>query len=151
YVRFGNERGVYFFSLNTNRRLVSAGGRAASLPFRQTPMRIREENDRLLFRGDPLPAGQKGMLQGTYQPFSAIFRQIIGSLSYFLYERYCICMSRNNHNVKVHINQKQWTLQQAYMNIHEIQNIHFTYDTFSHYCDYLPSVVYPFENIGIIS
>src|SRR5699024_9570692 len=116
------ERGVYFFSLNTNRRLVSAGGRAASLPFRQTPMMIREENDRLLFRGDPLPAGQKGMLQGTYQPFSAIFRPKIGSLSYFLTERYCIWMIRNNHIVKVPINHKQWRLQQAYMTIQENQN-----------------------------
>src|SRR5699024_6546490 len=28
YVLFGNEAGVYFFSLNTNSQLVSAGGRA---------------------------------------------------------------------------------------------------------------------------
>lgn len=151
YVRFGNERGVYFFSLNTNSRLVSAGGRAVSLPFRQVPMMIRKENDRLLFRGDPLPVGQKGMLQGTYQPYSTVFEPKIDSLSHFLTERYCIWMIRNNHTVKVPINHKQWRLQQAYTTIQENQNIHFTNDTFSHYCDYLHSVVYPFENIGIIS
>src|SRR5699024_5987219 len=49
YVRFGNERMSSY----------SSGGRAVSLPFRQVPMMIRKENDRLLFRGDPLPVGQK--------------------------------------------------------------------------------------------
>jgi len=93
------------------------------------------------------------MLQGTYQPYSAVFKPKIDSLSHFLTERYCIWMIRNNRLVKAPINHEQWRLQQAHTTIQENQNncFPFTNDTFSHYCGYQHAVIYPFENIGMIS
>src|SRR5699024_12702284 len=55
YVRVGNERGVYFFSINANRLLAAIGGSAVSLPFNKASISINEQNDYFVFSGEGLP------------------------------------------------------------------------------------------------
>lgn len=153
YVRFGDERGVYFFSINTDRKLTALGGNAVSLPFRQAPMMIQKENDHFLFSGEQLPAGQKGMLQVAYQPHSPVFTSGTDSLSHFLTERYCIWMVRGSHLVKAPIIHTHWRLQQTYTSIQGNRHFPFPFtdETFSHYSAYKHAMIYPFENVGIIA
>lgn len=153
YVHFGNERGVYFFSINTDNHLAAAGGNIASLPFKQARMTIQKENEGFFFSGNHLPASQKGMLQVAYQPVSPVFKPEPFSLSHFLTERYCVWMIRGNRLVKSPISHAHWDLQQADTSIRENQHFGFpfTNDTFSHYSAYQHTVIYPFENVGIIS
>lgn len=153
YVHFGDERGVYFFSINTDRKLVALGGNTVSLPFRQAPMTIQNESDYFLFSGEQLPAEEKGSLQVAYHPYSPVFTPEPGSLPNFLAERYCIWMTQGSHLVKAPIIHTHWHLQQANTSFrgNRAFPFPFTDETVSHYSAYKHAMIYPFENVGIVS
>src|SRR5699024_12679138 len=68
YVRFGNEHGVYFFSINANKLLATIGGGAVSLPFNKASISINEQNDYFVFSGEGLPYNSTGSVQISYRP-----------------------------------------------------------------------------------
>ena len=153
YVRFGNERGVYFFSINANRLLAAIGGSAVSLPFNKASISINEQNDYFVFSGEGLPNNYKGTVQISYRPQFTTFKPEASSLAYFLTERYCIWMIRGNHLIKAPINHTSWQLQPAHTSIEKNNSFVFpiTNDTFSHYSAFKHTVIYPFEYVGKFS
>lgn len=150
YVRFGNERGVYFFSINANRLLAAIGGSAVSLPFNKASISINEQNDYFVFSGKGLPYNRTGSVQISYRPQLTTFKPEPSSLAYFLTERYCIWMIRGNHLIKAPINHTSWQLQPAHTSIEKNDQFIFpiTNDTFSHYSAFKHTVIYPFEYVG---
>src|SRR5699024_12309726 len=84
YVRFGNERGVYFFSINANKLLAAIGGSAVSLPFIKASILINEQNDYFIFSGEGLPNNYKGKVQISYRSQFITFNIDSSSLACFL-------------------------------------------------------------------
>lgn len=153
YIHFGNERGVYFFSINADHQLVKWGGSLAALPFAKAPMVIQKGGNGFQFTGNRLPADQKGNLQVAYEPQSPSFTPHVSSLAHFLTERYCNWMLRGNTIVKSPISHTHWTLQNAHISIKEDSNLSFpiTDETIAHYSQYKRAMIHPFERIGKIS
>lgn len=147
YVRFGNERGVYFFSIHTNSSIAAASGNLVALPFRKAPITIQQENETFQFAGERLGVEQKGKLQLVYKPNSISFIPEPMTLAHFLTERYCIWMMRGTDLVKAPISHTSWQLQEAEICIGKNQHTSFSFtkDTLSHYSTCQHAMLHPFE------
>lgn len=147
YVQYGNERGVYFFSINVSDRMVQIGGRLASLPFSKACMHIKKEGDTYRFSADHLFGRPYITFDVMYAPQSAVFTPEAGSLSHFLTERYCIWIHRHQKVLKAPIYHTHWDLQDAQMLNHARAHLPFpmTHETIAHYARFKQAYIHPFE------
>lgn len=154
YVKFGNERGVYFFSINADSSMVKTGGNLASLPFSRANMTMQKVEDTIYFEANRLLENQKYMtFNVAYRPNSSVFTPHPDSLPYFLTERYCIWMFKGNTILKAPILHSHWNLQQANISVTESNNLPFpfTLDSFAHYAGFKHSFIHLFEKFGKVS
>lgn len=156
YVKLGNEhneRGIYFFSINTDHLLVKLGGRLASLPFLRANITMRKDNNAVHFEANRLFEMQRSQFSLVYRPKSPPFIPHPDSLPYFLTERYCIWMFKGDTILKAPIFHSHWKLQQAEMTIKESDNLPFSMnqDTFAQYAAFKHSLIHPFEKFGKVS
>src|SRR5699024_7468190 len=154
YVRFGNERGVYFFSINVDDPFVSIGGNLASLPFSQAGMAMKKQKDGSFhFAANRLFANQKHSFDVSYTPDTTMFTPQNDSLSSFLTERYCIWTFRGNTIVKAPIFHTHWQLQKAAITVHTGDNfpVPITKETLAYYAHHKHAFIHPFEKTGIAS
>jgi len=115
YVRYGGRPGVYFFSLDAEKRLiVEAARRWFHLPYHQAAMRmkratyIRYES----MRTHPGSAGAD--LHAVYRATTDPATSAPGSIEYFLTERYCLYAIDPYGRVLVgEIDHQPWPLQRA--------------------------------------
>lgn len=115
YVRYGGRPGVYFFSLDAEKRLiVETARRWFYLPYHHAEMRmkratyVRYESSRT-HEGSP-PAE----MLSVYRPCSEPCQSLPGSLEYFLTERYCLYAIDPLKRVLVgEIDHQPWPLQRA--------------------------------------
>lgn len=153
YVRFGNERGVYFFSIHTDSRLADAGGRVVSLPFSNTVMQMHKQSGLFHMKAEGLFGRSNSCLEVSYQPNSAAFTPRTDSLLHFLSERYCVWMFWGKTIVKAPIFHTHWHQQPADTSI--IRNEHFpfpiTHESLFYYSKYKHAVMHPFERVGKVS
>jgi uncharacterized protein len=115
YVRRGEQRGVWFLSLDAaNRPAVHAARRWYNLPYFEAAMELEESageiaySSRRTHRGAP-PAE----FEARYGPVGPLQRAGPGTLEEFLMERYCM-FTQSPHGLAVcEIHHQPWELQRA--------------------------------------
>ena len=116
YVRHRGVPGVYFFSLDADNRLVVATARRFfHLPYFPADMTIATDGGGVHYhsrrRG---PAAAAASFSARYQAVGGSSEPVLGTLEYFLTERYCLfTVNRSGRVLRVDIHHPPWTLQQA--------------------------------------
>lgn len=113
YVRVADRPGVYFFSLDAARWLAVAAARTLlNLPYYTADMTIQHRGDGLCYESArrTREAKFKAIYAATDTPFAAS----VGSIEYFLTERYCLYHhNRRGHPYRLDILHLPWSLQVA--------------------------------------
>jgi uncharacterized protein YqjF (DUF2071 family) len=114
YVRVGNRAGVYFFSLDAARWLAVAAARMLlNLPYYTADMAIQRRGDRLHYES-ARRTREGAELKVIYAPTGAPFAASVGTIEYFLTERYCLYHhNRRGHPYRLDIHHLPWSLQLA--------------------------------------
>jgi uncharacterized protein YqjF (DUF2071 family) len=114
YVRVADRPGVYFFSLDAGGRLAVAAARALlNLPYYTAAMSVERRGDGLHYRS-ARRTRRPAEFRATYEPASVPFVASVGSIEYFLTERYCLFHhDRRGHPYRLEIHHRPWSLQIA--------------------------------------
>ena len=114
YVRVAERPGVYFFSLDAGRRLAVAAARALlNLPYYAAAMRV-ERRDAAVHYQSARRSRRPAEFKAIYEPASAPFAASVGSIEYFLTERYCLYHhDRRGRPYRLEIHHRPWSLQLA--------------------------------------
>lgn len=149
YVKFGDESGVYFFTINANSQLVSRMGRFASMPFKHADLMMETKEKSFSFQAERNDLKFKV----NYYPTSKPYRPEQGTLAYFLTERYCIWVFSGDKIVKAPILHSTWDLYDANANIEQSTgfSVVFPDSPLAHYAKFKHTMIYPFETIGKFS
>lgn len=115
YVRVDDRPGVYFFSLDAGSTLAVRAARVLlNLPYYSAAMTVNTQSESVEYdsrREDGLGAAK---LSATYRPVGARFQPVIGSLEYFLTERYCLYnLDHRGGPYRLEIHHPPWPLQPA--------------------------------------
>ena len=113
YVRVADRPGVYFFSLDAGRRLAVVAARALlNLPYHAAAMSVRHRHGAVHYRSARRTGG--ATFDATYEPVGAPFAAAVGSLEYFLTERYCLYhRDRRGRPYRLEIHHPPWSLHRA--------------------------------------
>jgi uncharacterized protein len=113
YVRVADRPGVYFFSLDAARWLAVAAARTLlNLPYYTADMMVQHRHDGLCYESArrTREAEFKAIYAATDTPFAAS----VGSIEYFLTERYCLYHhNHRGHPYRLDIHHLPWSLQVA--------------------------------------
>jgi uncharacterized protein len=114
YVRVADRPGVYFFSLDAARGLAVAAARALlNLPYYIADMTLERRGDGLDYESERRTR-EPAQFKATYEPVSAPFAPAVGSIEYFLTERYCLYhRNRQGRPYRLEIHHRPWSLQIA--------------------------------------
>ncbi|WP_281252957.1 YqjF family protein [Oceanobacillus senegalensis] len=116
YVKKNGERGVYFFSLETNKFLAVLGARMATLPFFRASIimkkwknffylrSIRNSMDQKRYKVQYNPIGDKRLLERD-------------GLDFWLLERYILWTYKSNTLYRADIRHKSWKVRDVQVNI----------------------------------
>ena len=115
YVRYGGRPGVYFFSLDAEKRLiVEAARRWYHLPYHHASMKMKRATYTRYESVRTHVGSPDAALHSVYRPCSDPARSMPGSLEYFLTERYCLYAIDPYGRVLVgEIDHSPWPLQRA--------------------------------------
>jgi uncharacterized protein len=114
YVRVGDKAGVYFFSLDAGSALaVTAARTLLNLPYHRAEMTVERSGSGIIYhsaRSD----GSNAHFDAVYEPTGTPFQPSVGTLEYFLTERYCL-YHRDHRGApyRLNIHHAPWLLQQA--------------------------------------
>jgi uncharacterized protein len=113
YVRVADRPGVYFFSLDAGRRLAVAAARALlNLPYYAAVMSVERRDVAVHYHSARRSGGAD--FNAVYEPASAPFAASMGSIEYFLTERYCLYhYDRRGRAYRLEIHHRPWSLQLA--------------------------------------
>jgi uncharacterized protein len=114
YVRIADRPGVYFFSLDATRRLAVAAARTLlNLPYYTADMTIEHHHDGLRYES-ARRTRESAEFKATYAATGNAFAASVGSIEYFLTERYCLYnLDRRGHPYRLEIHHLPWSLQMA--------------------------------------
>lgn len=119
YVKYGQRRGVYFFSLDAENSLIVNTARAwYGLPYYKAEMSMRKATytryeSRRIHEGAP-PCN----FRAVYRPLREPRTSEPGSLEHFLTERYCLFTAGKDKAVRIgEIDHKPWPLRRAEVEI----------------------------------
>jgi uncharacterized protein YqjF (DUF2071 family) len=114
YVRVADRPGVYFFSLDAARWLAVAAARAfLNLPYHAAIIRVDRRRDSLRYES-ARRTRERAEFKATYEPTAAPFAASVGSIEYFLTERYCLYHhNRRGDPYRLEIHHRPWSLQVA--------------------------------------
>jgi hypothetical protein len=113
YVRVADRPGVYFFSLDAGRRLAVAAARALlNLPYYAAVMSVERRDVAVHYHSARRSGGAD--FNAVYEPASAPFAASMGSIEYFLTERYWLYHhDRRGRAYRLEIYHRPWSLQLA--------------------------------------
>src|SRR5262245_62056505 len=114
YVEHEGKPGIWFVSLDAERRLAVWGARAAAhLPYFFARMRVHLDGDRVSY--DSVRNGAAPVrLSARYAPIGPEQQSRLGSLEHFLTERYCLYTEdRRKRRRSLEIHHPPWPLQPA--------------------------------------
>ena len=116
YVTAGGKPGVYFFSLDAESAMaVTAARSLLHLPYFKADMRVRVDGDRIDYasrRTDD--TGAPAEFVARYHPVGPPFEAELGSLDYFLTERYCLYnVDARFRAYRLEIHHPPWKLRRA--------------------------------------
>ena len=119
YVRAGNARGIYFFSLDAASPIMVRSARLATgLPYRNARMKMSFEDLRVHFRSERITREvAPGAFDATYEPLDAPRFAQPDSLEAFLHERYRFFLSHAGVLRSGEVRHEPWPLQRARIEI----------------------------------
>ena len=114
YVRVAERPGVYFFSLDAGRRLAVAAARTTlNLPYYAAAMKVEHREAAVHYQSARRTRGP-AEFNAIYEPASAPFTASVGSIEYFLTERYCLYHhDHRGRPYRLEIHHRPWCLQLA--------------------------------------
>jgi uncharacterized protein len=114
YVHYKGVPGVWFFSLDASSAMAVMGARAAyHLPYYTAEMRLKEEDGRILYQARRLSSPQPVQFQGAWKKGEMVGEAAVGSLEFFLVERYCLYALEGDDLYRARIFHPPWKLQRA--------------------------------------
>lgn len=116
YVRVGGTPGVYFFSLDAANPLAVGVARALiHLPYYSASMQVESRDGWIHYNSRRIPSsGNPAALSGRYRPTGDARAPLVGTLEYFLTERYCLfTVDRAFRAHRLDIHHPPWPLQPA--------------------------------------
>ena len=144
YVNFGKEKGIYFLSVLVDDPLVVKGGKLLELPYIFSS--IKREDSTI-----EIP-GKKFACTFSVKDGRQKFVSEIGSLDYFLTEKYCIWSVKGRKIIKLPISHLPWVLQKADISMTEStlidDRIVITGKPIAHYASNMTAYVHPYETFG---
>lgn len=154
YVKFGEEPGVYFFTLSANSPLIVKGGQLLGLPYVQTEMAITKRNKQTSFTSMRLAESQV-TFSAQYKEGMTPFIAKRGSLSNWLTERYCIWLINGSRIMKAPISHLPWVLYdvEVEVNMQHLLPGHFNMreKPLANYAKFMTAYAHPFERFGIFN
>jgi uncharacterized protein YqjF (DUF2071 family) len=113
YTTIGGKPGIWFMSLDTERRPAIAAARAAyRLPYFHAEQSMDRGDGEVRFASRRV--GDATALEVRYRPTTAVRKPVPGALEHFLTERYCLYAlddRRRIHRAEIH--HRPWPLQEA--------------------------------------
>ena len=115
YVRRGDQRGVWFLSLDAaSRPAVIAARRWFHLPYFQAEMKLTESGEEIAYRSHRTHSGAlPAEFRARYGPMAPVQRALPGTLEEFLTERYCLFALGPRGLARADIHHHPWPLQRA--------------------------------------
>jgi uncharacterized protein len=116
YVKVHGTPGVYFFSLDAGNPIAVGAARTLfHLPYFSASMDVREENGYVHYKSSRTsPHAPAADFVGRYRPIGPKMTPVVGTLEYFLTERYCLfTVDSDFHALRVDIHHPPWPLQPA--------------------------------------
>lgn len=114
YVKFGERRGVYFFSLDADHAPSVWGARIFyGLPYFRAKMSFEENNGVIKYTSKRLGSGPAAEFSAEYEAIGAPQISSRGTLEHFLTERYCLMISQFGHVLRTDIHHGPWLLAPA--------------------------------------
>ncbi len=114
YVRVADRPGVFFFSLDAARWLaVAAAHTLLNLPYYTADMTLERRGNALRYES-MRRRRQRAQFTASYEPRGVPFAASLGSIEYFLTERYCLYhYNRRGDPYRLEIHHRPWSLQIA--------------------------------------
>ena len=114
YIRVADRAGVYFFSLDAASRTAVAAARALlNLPYYSADMVVERRGNEVRYDSSRRTKDASAF-RATYEPTGPQFEAAVGSIEYFLTERYCLYhQDRRGHPYRLDIHHRPWPLQVA--------------------------------------
>ena len=115
YVRQGGRSCVWFFSLDAASWLAVMGARTAvGLPYFHARMHERRVADEVEYESTRRhPGARPAEFRARYRPTGPVYRAEVGSLDYWLTERYSLFAFHTGRLLRLAIEHVQWPLQHA--------------------------------------
>ena len=116
YVRLGDKAGVFFFSLDAGSALAVGAARGAlNLPYFTASMHVDADGESVTYSSRREPSsGPSANFSATYRPTGPARPPEVGSLEYFLTERYCLyALDRRSRPYRLDIHHPPWPLHPA--------------------------------------
>jgi uncharacterized protein YqjF (DUF2071 family) len=115
YVRHGGRSAVWFFSLDAASWLAVIGARTAlGLPYFHARMRERRDGDEVRYESTRAhPGAGAAEFRARYSPTGGVYLADVGSLDYWLTERYSLFSLHTGQLLRLDIEHPQWPLQHA--------------------------------------
>ncbi|WP_179134563.1 YqjF family protein [Oceanobacillus timonensis] len=119
YVKRKGEKGVYFFTMDTNKLSVVFGGKIVKAPFLHAAMKMKQSAD--TYHLDSLRKGNlPAVFHASYTPVGEAFYPERQSLDYWLLERYVFWTYKKNHLYRGAIQHERWKVRNAKVNIDKL-------------------------------
>lgn len=114
YVEHQGKPGVWFLSLDAENPLaVWAARRFFRLPYFRAAFRLRQRGEQLDYTA-ARTTGPPASLHVRYQPASAVYRSVPGTLEHALTERYCLYAEAPDGSLlRNDVHHQPWSLQKA--------------------------------------
>ena len=112
YVRYREQGGIFFFSLDAGSLAAVLGARAFfRVPYFHSRMQISNQGSQVRFQSDR--RFSNAAFQANYQPTSAVYDAVPGSLEHWLTERYCFFTTVSGKVYRTDIHHVPWPIQKA--------------------------------------
>lgn len=111
YIQFGNERGVYFYSLYSDNQWAAKLGRLPGLPYAYMPMSISKSDTSIFLKSDK----ERKNSFVNYFNLSLERKKILtkNDLHRWLTDRYTVYFKRKNNLIKCSLSHSPWQLYEA--------------------------------------
>lgn len=115
YVHHQGVPGVWFFSLDAERLAAVLAARGLFLlPYRYARMSCREEGERISYLSRRADSRQPATLEATWRKGGVIGEAALGTLEFFLTERYCLYASDTRGRLyRARVHHAPWKLRGA--------------------------------------
>lgn len=154
YVKYGDKRGVYFFSLDASHGLgVWVAQSVFHLPYFKASLSKSEYGNEIDFRGERTHKGVKSPgFHVKYEPFSEPYQAKEGKLDFWLTERDCLFNVYNGSVYRGDIEHDRWPLQEAKFTVLEDTLSDGYYyneeQTVAHFSRSVTTYLWPFKRVS---